>query len=294
MTTSPELEGVLRVDKPVGPTSHDVVAAARRALQTRRIGHTGTLDPFASGLLLLCVGRATRIAEYLSAQPKQYRAVMRLGEATDTEDPTGTVTAVSDRWRELAADRIAGALERQRGRQLQRPPAYSAKKVAGTRLYELARRGEVAEAPAAEILVHEIALTAWSPPDAWFEITCSSGTYVRSIARDVGLELGTYAHLVALRRTAIGSLSVDGAVTLDELAERGPGQPLIPPLEAIAHLPRLAVDDTAAADVRHGRAIPIPADVPDGLLALAWQGRLLAIATASGGMIRPRKVLLDG
>lgn len=292
--TSPELDGVLPIDKPVGPTSHDAVAVARRALRTRRIGHTGTLDPFASGLLLLCVGRATRIAEYLTAQAKSYRAVMRLGAETDTDDHTGSVLRTSERWRDLEAQAIAAALARQQGVRLQTPPAYSAKKVAGERLYERARRGESVEPVAVQVEVHDIRLTAWSPPDVAFEVTCSSGTYIRSIARDVGRELDTFAHLVSLRRTAIGSVGVEDAVALEALAERGLERPLVPALAALAHLPRIDLDDAAAAAVRHGRAIAVDPQVSADAVALAHGGSLLAIARVHGGTAQPRKVLADG
>ena len=174
--------GVLPVDKPEGPTSHDVVAMARRALKVRRIGHTGTLDPFASGLLLLCIGWATRIAEYLTGLPKTYVAVARLGVTTDTADPTGTVTGESERWRELDADTIARAFRDQVGTFLQRPPRYSAKKVKGVPLHRLARRGEAAEAPPAEVTVYELDILEVAPPDVRFRVRCSAGTSARSRA----------------------------------------------------------------------------------------------------------------
>ena len=292
MATSPEaLNGVLAIDKPVGPSSHDAVAMARRALGTRRIGHTGTLDPFASGLLLLCVGSATRIAEYLTARPKTYQAVMRLGAATDTDDRTGRVVAEADGWRALGADAVRAALASQAGRRLQRPPAYSAKQVDGERLYARARRGEPVQPKPVEVEVLAISLTAWEPPDASFEVTCSSGTYIRAIARDVGAELETYGHLVALRRTAIGEARVEVAVALDQLAAHGLQQPLIPALQALAGMPAVRVDDAEAADLRHGRAIAAPADAPSGIVAVDWAGELLAIAEAVDGRLRPRKVL---
>lgn len=293
MATSPENpNGVLAIDKPVGPTSHDVVAVARRALRTRRIGHTGTLDPFASGLLLLCVGSATRIAEYLAGQAKTYQAVMRLGAATDTDDGTGTVVARSDDWRDLDAARVAAALTAQHGRRLQRPPAYSAKKVDGERLYARARRGETVIATPVEVEILAIALTGWEPPDASFEVTCSSGTYVRAIARDAGDELGCFAHLVALRRTAIGSTRVEAAISLATLEAGGLDRPLLPALAALEGMPAVHVDDRAAADLRHGRAVAAPTGVSDGPVAVAWAGELLAIAEAGHGRLQPRKVLL--
>lgn len=284
------LEGVLPVDKPVGPTSHDAVAIARRALQTRRIGHTGTLDPFASGLLLLCVGRATRIAEYLTAQPKTYQAVLRFGEATSTDDHTGEVTARSERWRELTRADLETAFRRRVGRQLQAPPSFSAKKVAGERMYERARRGEENVAEAVEVAVHAIALTSWNPPLAGFETTCSSGTYIRAIARDIGIELETFAHLVELRRTAIGAISVDDAVPLESLREHGLDRPLLSPLAALAHLRRIDVDDAGAIEISHGRTLPADG-AADGLVVVAHAGELLAIAAIHEDRVRPKKVL---
>lgn len=288
---TPELDGILAVDKPVGPTSHDAVMVARRALRTRRIGHTGTLDPFASGLLLLCVGPATRVAQFLSGQPKTYQAVMRLGAATDTDDHTGTVIATSDRWQQLTAADLEAVMRRHLGPQLQVPPAYSAKKVAGERMYQRARRGDAVTPAPVGVDIHDLRLTAWSPPDAAFEVTCSSGTYVRAIARDIGAELETFSHLVALRRTAVGNLAVDDAIALDTLRDHGLQAPLIPALAAVAHLPRVDIDDAAAAAVRHGRTIPSPPDLLAGVVAIAHQDRLMAIGEIIDGRVQPRRVL---
>src|SRR3954470_7378446 len=189
--------GVLPVDKAVGPTSHDAVAAVRRALKTREVGHTGTLDPFASGLLLVCVGRATRLAEYLTGLPKTYVATMRLGEATDTDDLTGEVIHSSDAWRSLSKDAIADALRAQVGTIQQLPPSYSAKKVAGERLYAAARRGETVERKPVAVTIHSIRVLGIDLPDVEFEVECGAGTYIRAIARDTGAALGVGGHLRA-------------------------------------------------------------------------------------------------
>ena len=217
MTPTDSVEGVLPVDKPAGPTSHDMVARARRALGTRRIGHTGTLDPFASGLMLLCVGRATRIAEYLSGMDKRYTAVVRLGVSTDTCDATGSITAERDAAGVSRAD-IETALRSQRGAILQTPPAYSAKKVGGERSYALAREGRAVELEPVPVIVHEITLTRFETPHLHLDVRCSSGTYIRAIARDLGAALGVGAHLTALRRTAVGSHSIEHSVSADDLA----------------------------------------------------------------------------
>jgi tRNA pseudouridine55 synthase len=210
---------VLPVDKPEGPTSHDVVAAARKALSERRIGHTGTLDPFASGLLLLCVGRATRLAEYFSGLDKEYEAEARLGIATDTLDRDGNVVAVSERWSEVTEEGLEAALGALRGDIEQVPPQFSAKKVEGERAYKSARDGRRVELPPVPVTVRELTLTGVDLPFVRFRVRCSSGTYVRALARDLGAGLGVGAHLTALRRTAVGPRSVEGALRLDDLGD---------------------------------------------------------------------------
>jgi tRNA pseudouridine55 synthase len=293
-----DLEGtgaVLPVDKPEGPTSHDAVAVVRRALRTRQVGHTGTLDPFASGLLLVCVGPATRLAEYLTALPKSYRARMRLGEATDTDDRTGEVVSRSDGWRGLSGAEVREALGRQVGRILQLPPRYSAKKVGGERMYAAARRGEEVERTPVEVTIHRLDVLSVELPEVEFEVECSSGTYIRAIARDAGEALGVGAHLTALRRTRVGEHSVEGAVPLDALgdAERVRAAAL-EPARALAQLPRLAVDADGARALSHGRAVPAPAAaaLPEGVAValLSEEGRLLAIGERAGDVVRPRKV----
>lgn len=289
-------DGVLLLDKPEGPTSHDMVARVRRALGTRRVGHTGTLDPFASGLLLLCVGRATRIAEYLSGLPKTYTATARLGESTDTLDDTGTVTLRTDAWRELEPRGVAAAFHALEGEILQVPPAFSAKKVGGERLYRRARRGEAVEVDAVPVTVHSMVVRAVSLPDVTFEVECSSGTYVRALARDAGDALGVGAHLVRLRRTRVGRHDVADAVAADALADAtSVARAWLDPLRALAHLPRADVDDDAVAELAHGRTAPAPPTLPDGALAaVAHAGHLVAMATVGDGRLRPRKVFARG
>lgn len=284
---------VLPVDKPVGPTSHDAVAAVRRALRTRQVGHTGTLDPFASGLLLVCVGPATRLAEYLTPLPKTYRATVRLGEATDTDDHTGEVVSRSDGWRDLREDEVRAALARQVGTILQLPPRYSAKKVGGERLYAAARRGEEVERTPARVTVHRLDVLSVALPEVEIEVECSSGTYIRAIARDAGEALGVGGHLAALRRTRIGEHAVEAAVPLDALddAERVEAA-LIEPARAVAHLPRLVVDAEGARALSHGRAVPGAPGLPEGdpLAVLSGEGALLAVGERTGEVVRPRKV----
>ncbi len=287
-----ERAGVLLVDKPPGPTSHDVVQHARRVLGTRRIGHTGTLDPFASGLLVLCVGPATRIADQLSALPKRYEAAMTLGVATATDDPTGDVVATADDWQTISTDRIRDALLGLRGAILQRPPVYSAKKSGGVRHYRLAREGRAVEPEPVPVVVHELEITSIRLPIVRFVVRCSAGTYIRALARDAGAALGVPAHLSTLRRTAIGGLVVTDAVPLERLTEA----PLAAdawrtPLAVLAHLPRFDVDDGAATDLAHGRATAAPTDAADCDNAVAaHRNRLLALVDCSDDWLRPRKV----
>ena len=293
MSASPAPCGVLPVDKPVGPTSHDAVAAVRRALKTRQVGHTGTLDPFASGLLLVCVGPATRLAEYFAPLPKTYVATMRLGEATDTDDHTGEVIASSDAWRTLSRERIEGALAAQVGSIQQLPPAYSAKKVDGQRMYALARRGGEVERTPVTVTIHAIRVVSIHLPEVVFEVDCGRGTYIRAIARDAGEALGVGGHLRELRRTRIGPHDVARAVPMDGLGEEDRVRAaMIPPAEAVSHLPRVVADERGEADLRFGRAVAAPegfaAEGPVAVVSAA--GELLAVGEAADGVVRPRKV----
>lgn len=315
------VEGVLPIDKPAGPTSHDMVARARRALGTRRIGHTGTLDPFASGLLLLCIGRATRIAEYLSGTDKRYSAVVRLGVSTDTADATGAITAERDAGN-ITQDAVEQALQAQRGTIMQTPPAYSAKKVGGERSYALARQGREVTLEPVRVTIRELTIAHFAQQELHLDVLCSSGTYIRAIARDLGDALGVGAHLSALRRTAVGPHTVERAVNAAtlEAAARGSGvtrysarardddragaadpdgadpadilrAALIPTLDALPALPRIELSQTEVAHIRHGRAVPCDTDL-SGVVVLAAQDDLIAIADAGDGVIRPRKVFL--
>jgi tRNA pseudouridine55 synthase len=284
--------GVLPVDKPEGPSSHDIVAVARRSLGTRRIGHTGTLDPFASGLLLLFVGWATRLCEYLVGLPKTYLATARLGESTDTDDRTGEVLRASSRWREVTAADVESAFQGQVGTLLQRPPAFSAKKVGGERSYRRARRGESVTAEPVQVQVYGLDVVALDLPDVRFEVECSSGTYIRAIARDAGEALGTGAHLVDLRRTRIGPHAVGTAVPADRLGDPDAVDAArIPPLTALAHLPTVTVTEEDAAELANGAAVTAPDTAPSyGPVAIAFSGRLLAVGESVEGRLRPRKV----
>ncbi len=277
------------MDKPEGPTSHDVVQVARRALGERRIGHTGTLDPFASGLLLLCVGRWTRLAQYLTGLDKTYEAVAELGVSTDTEDREGKVLERTSAWAGLTSEAVESAAEGLRGDILQTPPAFSAKKVDGVAAHRRARRGEVVDLAPQRVTVHELVVTEMDLPRVRIRVRCSSGTYVRSLARDLGRALGVGAHLVGLRRTAAGSITLSRAIPARELDDAGRvARAWISPLEALAHLPRVELDGAEVGAVAHGR--PVPAAGADGPAVASSGDRLVAVGEVTGSLFRPRKV----
>jgi tRNA pseudouridine55 synthase len=254
------------VDKPEGPTSHDVVQRVRRVLEVRSAGHTGTLDPFATGLLVVLVGRATRLARFVEAQVKTYRAVARLGVRTDTDDLTGAVLEQRS-VAGLEAAAVRRELARFVGPGRQRPPAYSAKHVDGERSYRLARRGEAVEPAEVAVMVHAVEAVKWTPPELEFRITVSAGTYIRAVARDLGAALGVGGHLRALRREAIGALRVEDAVPLDALTPDA----VRPPASVLAHLPAVALDELGRAHALHGRRVP-DEDGPVGELARLMAG----------------------
>jgi len=295
---------MLLVDKPAGMTSHDAVLAARDRLRMRRIGHTGTLDPFATGLLLLLAGPFTRAMQYFHALAKRYTAVMRLGVETDTEDRTGTVIAGNEIWRRLTEVEVRGALASRVGEGTQVPPSYSAKKVEGRRAYTEARRGAIVELAPVPITVHRLDLERFDPPVVAFSTTVSTGTYVRSLARDIGRDLGCGAHLLELRRTRIGPFAVEDAVLLGEVAPPGSAgaRGWLAPAEALAWIPRRRLDRSEVAAVRNGRAIPagsleppVPATGPvgapaTGAVALVGEDGLVGVAARHGDELRPRKV----
>lgn len=250
-----ELHGILVVDKPRGWTSHDVVARVRRLAGQRQVGHGGTLDPMATGVLPLGLGSATRLLEYLAEGGKTYEATVRLGTETNTYDAEGEIVAELP-WRHVSERALCEALQRFVGTIAQRPPAFSAIKRDGRPLYELARRGEAVDAPPRTVTIHTIDLLRFTPPELDLRVVCGGGTYIRSLAHDLGRAVGSAAHLTALRRTRVGSLTLDGATTLDALEGSGSAPleaKLLPADRAVPHLPAVQLDDAAAADVRHGR-----------------------------------------
>jgi tRNA pseudouridine55 synthase len=304
------MDGLLIVDKPAGWTSHDVVARVRRLLREKRVGHTGTLDPFATGVLVMLVGRATRLAQFLSGAEKEYEATIRLGHATDTGDLTGERRGGDGRvdCATLKPEQLEAALARLRGEIEQVPPMYSAKKVGGKKLYELARRGEEVERRAVRVRVSEFEIVADEDGrflipnedgtcDVRARVVCSAGTYVRALAESVGDGLGTGAHLAALRRTRAGEFRVEAAVGLEEL-QKGveAGGEFLTPLEAaLPHMPSAHLTAQEARRARHGAPVPSPRAVEDGAHVRVFDegGALLAVCVydAASGLLRPRVML---
>jgi tRNA pseudouridine55 synthase len=286
LTKNPARDGLLLVDKPAGITSHDVVLAARKAMGETRIGHAGTLDPFATGLLVLLLGRATRLLPHMSGEPKRYAATIRFGSETDTDDLEGAgVRSAPPPSRQAVED----ALPALTGTILQVPPAYSAKRVGGKRAYDLARQGAAPSLEAVPVTVHEWRLRAWRDYDLDVEIVCGGGTYIRALARDLGRVTKSAAHLAALRRTAIGPFHVDAAASLEELTE-GRAE-LRPPLDALAGI---EVQPLAPADVtRVTRGQDVGAVIAGDRVALVALGTnaLVAFAERRGSRWQPRVVM---
>lgn len=283
--------GVLLVDKPAGWTSHDVVAVARGVLATTRIGHAGTLDPFATGLLVLGVGRATRILEYLVGLAKEYDATARLGIATDTLDPEGERISEDDNWRHLGRDRLSSVLAGMTGRLIQTPPPYSAIKVGGVPAHRRVRRGEKVELKARNVTVHSLELMDVDLPEVRFRVGCSSGTYVRSLAGEYGRRLGTTAHLTALRRIRVGGFRVDRASSVASLrAGRVPDDAWVGVAESLNHLERVQVDANEAAMLSTGRRIRTRAQDASPVALVLPGDELVAVGAVRNGMLEPRKV----
>ncbi|MEK7402753.1 MAG: tRNA pseudouridine(55) synthase TruB [Gemmatimonadota bacterium] len=286
MTETRSPDGVLLVDKPAGLSSHAVVDRARRALGTRRIGHGGTLDPFATGLLVLLLGRATRLLPYLAHDPKVYRATIRFGRATTTDDATGEPVNEAP---VPAAGAVEEAVAAMTGYLLQRPPAFSAKQVGGVRAYKAARRGKPMTLEPVAVHVHGWRLLGWAGADLDVEVSCGPGTYVRALARDLGEASASAAHLVALRRLRSGPFDVTQAQTLGAI-EDGAAR-LLSPASAVSHLPDQPLDDLEAKRIVHGQMVRATVDGPRA--ALSHAGELLAVAEREDGQWRPRVVLRD-
>lgn len=265
------LEGLLIVDKPIGLTSHDVVQQIRRLSHIRRVGHAGTLDPLATGVLVVCLGRATRLIEYVMGQPKMYLGTVRLGQTTDSYDAEGEINQT---WPvTVTQEEIAAALPSFRGRIAQVPPRYSAIKKGGQPVYKLARQGIVVDLPARPVTIYELELVEWQPPDLTLRIVCSAGTYIRSLAHDLGEQLGCGGHLVALRRTAVGVMTVDAAAKLSALNPDNWLAALLAPEAAVAHLPRLDLTPVQADMLTQGQRPLREPGQPSALLLRGYDER---------------------
>lgn len=288
------MDGVLNIHKPSGMTSHDVVERVRRTIGERRIGHTGTLDPLATGVLVLCVGKATRIAQYLEAGEKEYKAVMRLGITTDTLDAEGRVLRTTP-YPQPTKEMITEIMKGFTGSIMQRPPAYSAIKVAGVPSYKLAREGNAEPHKPRPVTIYGIELTDYDDPLASLTVQCSKGVYIRTLCADIGETLGMGAHLVKLERTRSGNFRLDHAITLarlDDMTAAGTVENALLPIDAaLADFPLVPVSAAETVRVLHGNQIPCPgsfAGNTDGLVRLhSPAGRLLALARVVAGVLRP-------
>lgn len=293
------LDGFLILDKPRGFTSHDVVARVRRLTRVRRVGHAGTLDPLATGVLVVCLGKATRLAEYIAEGDKMYRAEIRLGVETDTWDVDGALLAERDASHvtRQAAEEV---LARFTGEIWQRPPAFSALKHQGRPLYRLARQGAPVEPPLRRVMIHRISLDLWAPPTMILTVHCSKGTYIRSLAHDIGQALGVGAHLAGLARLAVGPFRLEEAISLDALAQATQtgdwARHLVPMARALGHWPSVRVEGPTLQAILHGQQVPLDSPPEAGLCAaLSAAGELVAILAyeAKSGLWQPRKVLME-
>ena len=308
------MDGILIIDKPEGITSHDVVARCRRILRTKKIGHTGTLDPFATGVVVILVGKATRLAQFLDRDAKEYEAIVRLGFETDTGDRTGELRITNHELRDVTAEEIEAVLPEFRGEIMQTPPMYSAKKVAGKKLYELARKGIEIERKAVAIKIYELELLKskiesqkseaknqrLKTKDYALRVACSAGTYIRVLAEDIGKKLETGAHLAELRRTKAGKFELSQAVTLEKLeeivAENKLNEILVSPNEAVSHLGEVKLSAEETAKIKNGIRLQkyLTESKEKDFLRLTFAENLLAIGIYNENekTVQPKLVLL--
>ena len=294
------ISGALVVDKPTGMTSHDVVQAIRNGTGIRRAGHTGTLDPRASGVLVVLLGPAVRLSEYVSASDKRYQAIVRMGASTDTFDADGKFTRRSDAPINVTEGQFEEALKKFIGHIEQTPPPYSAVKVQGRKAYEMAREGEEVDLAPRTIDVYHLEVLEWAPPEVVIDVHCSSGTYVRSLANDLGDLLGCGAYLVGLRRTKSGRFSLRDATPLRKLQEAfhagNWAQYLIPAAEALADWPAIELDPDQVDAIKHGHRIPAAEDAKPGMVrAVSMAGELVALMELEEEtrQWRPKKVFFS-
>ena len=273
------ISGVIVIDKPIGMTSHDVVQIVRKGTNIRRAGHTGTLDPRASGVLVVLVGPAVRLSEYVSASDKRYQAVIQLGTTTDTYDGDGRVLATTSV--DISEKQFNDVLQSFVGQIEQVPPPYSSVKVKGRHAYDMARNGEEVDLEARTINVYNLDLLEWAPPEAVIDVYCSSGTYVRSLAHDLGEKLGCGAHLIGLRRTKSGRFTLRDAVPLRKLREAFENDTwenyIIPAAEALSDWPAIELSAEQLDIVRHGRRIPAEIGAGKMARAISEEGELIGL-----------------
>ncbi|GAB2881368.1 tRNA pseudouridine(55) synthase TruB [Paraburkholderia jirisanensis] len=296
------LDGVLLLDKPVGLSSNDALIRAKRLYLAKKAGHTGTLDPLASGLLPLCFGEATKFSQDLLEADKTYEATMRLGITTATGDAEGEALEV--REVQCTQEQVVHALARFRGDIVQVPPMYSALKRDGKPLYEYARAGKTVEREGRQVTIHALEMSACALPDVTFRVTCSKGTYVRTLAEDVGAALGCGAHLIALRRTAVGALTLEHAVTLDALSDAAEGErdQWLQPVDALlSTFPEVRLDAEATRRFLHGQRLRL-ADLsisdaarqaPRVRVYAAEDARLLGVAKPGEGVLAPERLVVS-
>lgn len=318
------MDGILIIDKPAGMTSHDVVAKARRILKTKRIGHTGTLDPFATGVMVLLVGKATRLAQFLDKDAKEYEALVRFGYETDTGDLTGERRITGDDspimsgdLQSVSAEAIENVLPEFRGAILQTPPMYSAKKIEGKKLYELARKGIEIERKAVPVTIYELELlennerttdndtrifdSGLRTQDFRLKVSCSAGTYIRTLAEDIGRKIGIGAHLAALRRIKAGKFDLSRAVTLENLenivAENQLDEILVSMNDAVSHLPEMKLDEAELNRIQNGMKIRAKEDFQNAetIRLTDFQNNLVALGVYDEAekTIQPRLVLMN-
>jgi tRNA pseudouridine55 synthase len=276
------ISGALVVDKPTGMTSHDVVQAVRNGTGIRRAGHTGTLDPRASGVLVVLLGPAVRLSEFISASDKRYQAIVRLGASTDTFDADGKFTRKSEAPVDVTESQFEEALKKFVGHIEQTPPPYSAVKVQGRKAYEMAREGEEVDLAPRTIDVYHLEVLEWAPPEVVIDVHCSSGTYVRSLANDLGNVLGCGGYLVGLRRTKSGRFSLRDAIPLRKLQEAfhagNWAQYLIPAAEALGDWPAIELEPEQVDSIKHGHRVPAAEDAKPGMVrAVSMAGELVAL-----------------
>lgn len=290
------LSGFLNIDKPIGLTSHDVVARVRRLYRqqtgTKKVGHAGTLDPLATGVLVVCLGASTRLSDYVMHTTKIYRAEIQLGVETDTYDAEGEIVARQDASGVSQSD-IVTVLGRFTGDIEQVPPMHSAIKVNGKKLYELARAGQTIERAARPVTIYAIDLIAYAGDIVTVDVTCGAGTYIRSLAHDIGAELGVGAHLTSLRRVKSGDFDVSNAITLGELEALVDWSDIvIQPAAVLSHCPSVTLNERQMTEISFGRFIELDeTTLPEGdVMAYTPQGQLLAVLEPADTQWKPRKV----